>query len=177
MGGMDSGQIVLYFLGLIAIIFAAYYVTYFIGKRASGQSLGRLRNKNINLIDRFAISKDKSFCLIEISGKVYVVGITNQAMTLLDTLDAAAFSEAAAMQDSGQNSAQRYPDIPGGKYTAAMTKKLADFIAKKTGRTVSTDNTDRFESFSDKMKAASEKHPTEQPAQDEAERRDNPEEL
>jgi len=173
---MNLGQTVGFFAGMIAIIFAAYYVTYFIGKKAQGQSLGRLRNKHINLIDRFAVSKDKSFCLIEIAGKVYIVGITNHTMTLLDTLDAAAFSEAAAMQNTEQN-AMSMP-IPGGKYTVALTNKLADFIAKKTGRPP-PEAEPRFEAepFSDSMKAAREKKPPEQPRDTKAERADNPEEL
>ena len=127
---MPTGQVIVFFVGLIAIIFAAYYVTYYIGLKASGQSRGRLRNKNINIVDRFSISKDKSFCLVEIGGKVYVIGITNQSMTLIDTLDAAAFSEAAAEQ----RDKPLWQMAPGGRFTGPMTRKLAGFMAKKMGR-------------------------------------------
>jgi len=127
---MPPGQVIVFFVGLIAIIFAAYYVTYYIGLKASGQSRGRLRNKNINIVDRFSISKDKSFCLVEISGKVYVIGITNQSMTLIDTLDAAAFSEAAAEQ----RDKPLWQAAPGGRFTGPMTRKLAGFMAKRMGR-------------------------------------------
>ncbi|MCL2226439.1 MAG: flagellar biosynthetic protein FliO [Oscillospiraceae bacterium] len=157
---MELVQAISTFAGLIVIILAAYYVTYFLGKRSQGRSVGRLRNKNINVLDRFAISRDKSFCLVEIAGKVYVVGMTNQSMTLLDTLDAAAFSEAAATQ----NKEVTWHTMPGGKYTVRLTKILADFISKKTGRgTPSPLETQRFETFSDSMKAAQEKNPSEQP--------------
>ena len=153
MGAMQPGQVIGYFIGIIAIIFAAYYVTYYVGKRASGQSMGRLRNKNINVIDRFSISRDKSFCLVEIAGKVYVVGVTNQSMTLLDTLDAAAFSEAAAMKNPESN----FSAAPGSKYTSAITNKMAEFIAKKTGQTMpETDVTS--EKFSESMKNAQAKN-------------------
>ena len=93
---MQPMQVTLFIVGMVIIIVAAYYVTYFIGVKSSGASRGRIRNRNINLLDRFSISKDKSFCLIEIAGKVYVVGVTNQSMTLLDTLDAATFAGTAA---------------------------------------------------------------------------------
>ena len=149
---MQPGQIIGSFAGLLAIIFAAYYVTYFIGKKAQGVGVGRIRNKHINLIDQFAISRDKSFYLIEISGKVYVVGVTGQTMTLLDTLDAAAFSEAAAMQ----NAEPSWHTVPGGKYTVQLTNKLADFIAKKMGKAPPSQTDNRFETFSDSMKAAQE---------------------
>jgi len=128
---MPTGQVIVFFVGLIAIIFAAYYVTYYIGLKASGQSKGRLRNKNINVIDRFSISKDKSFCIVEIAGKVYVIGITNQSMTLIDTLDAAAFSVEAAAE---QRDMPMWQAAPGGRITGPMTKKLAGFLAKKIKR-------------------------------------------
>ena len=156
---MEPGQVILYFIGLIAIIFAAYYVTYFISVKASGQSRGRLRNKNINIIDRFSISRDKSFYLVEIAGKVYVVGITNHGMTLIDTLDAAAFSEAAAEQ----RDKPEWYGMPGGKITGPLTAKLAAFIAGKTGRTMDPggDNPGGgtgSNSFAETMKAAGKKN-------------------
>jgi len=151
---MEAGQVIVFFIGLIAIIFAAYYVTYYIGLKASGRSQsGRLRNKNINVIDRFAVSRDKSFYLVEIAGKVYVVGITNQTMTLLDTLDAAAFPEAAAeRRDTPQWGA-----MPGGKITGPLTKRLAAFIAARMGRTIETDEGAGGGSFADSMDKAREK--------------------
>ena len=151
---MPPGQVIVFFAGLIAIIFAAYYVTYYIGLKASGRSRGRLRNKNINIVDRFSISKDKSFCLVEIAGKVYVIGITNQTMTLIDTLDAAAFSEAAAEQhdkplwQAGFNS----------RITGPMTKKLAAFLAKKSGRPLEEKEDFKRAAFSESMEAARRKN-------------------
>ena len=151
---MPAGQVIVFFVGLIIIIIAAYYVTYYIGLKASGRSrTGRLRNKNINLIDRFAISRDKGFYLVEIAGKVYVVGVSNQTMTLLDTLDAAAFSEAAAeRRDTPQ-----WQIMTEGKYTGPLTKKLAAFLAGKTGRTIGTNEGGANISFTDSMDKAREK--------------------
>ena len=136
---MQPLQVTLFIVGTVIIIVAAYYVTYFIGVKSSGASRGR--NRNINLLDRFSISKDKSFCLVEIAGKVYVVAVTNQSMTLLDTLDAATFAGTAAerggaspWQVPGGRSAQGGRGAPGGKYTARMTNRLASFIAARMGK-------------------------------------------
>jgi len=168
---MEPGQVILFFIGLIVIIFAAYYVTYYVGLKASGRSRGRLRNKNINLIDRFSISKDKSFCLIEIAGKVYVVGITNQSMTLLDTLDAAAFSKAAAER----NDKPQWNMMPGGRFSGEMTKKLAAFMAKKMGRPFDPDDNSGGKAFADSMKTAHEKNRSGQPDNGQESRADDPE--
>ena len=157
---MPLGQIIVFIIGTIAIIFGAYYVTYFIGTKATGQSRGRLRNRNIHLIDRFSVSRDKSFCLVEISGKVYVIGITNHAMTLLDILDAAEFTD----------SAKNYPPAPqwtaqGGRLANRLTKRLAVFIAKNMGRTLEIEEDEDGDgaTFEDKMKASREKNRFGQP--------------
>ena len=150
---MPPGQVITFILGTLIIIVGAYYMTYFIGVKASGQSRGRLRNRNIYLIDRFAISRDKSFCLIEIAGKVYVVGITNQTMTLLDTLDAAAFAEKA----SERQERPLWNAVPGGIYSGRFTKKLAAFIAKRMGRTLEVSEDFGGADFKESMKAAHEK--------------------
>ena len=149
---MPPLRIVLSLAGIIAVIFAAYYATWFIGAKASGQGRNNLRNKNINLIDRFAISRDKSFCLVEIAGKVYVIGITNQSMTLLDTLDAAAFAETGAER----RDAPAW-NIPGNRFISGMTKRLATFMAHKMGRELDADEGSSSAKFADSMKNAREK--------------------
>jgi len=168
---MEPAQVTLYLIGIVIIIIGAYYATYYIGLKASGQSRGRIRNRNINVIDRFAFSRDKSFCLVEIAGKVYVIGVTNQTMTLLDTLDAAAFSE---------NVQERSPQVvwhsPGGKYSGKMTKRLAAFIAARMGRTIDFGDEADDASFSGSMKTAQEKNHAGQPDRAQAERTADPEE-
>ncbi|MDR3277749.1 MAG: flagellar biosynthetic protein FliO [Oscillospiraceae bacterium] len=89
---MTPGQTVWFIVGTAAIIAIAYFVTVFLGTHSA-----RLRAaRNIKLRDRFALSKDKSFCLVEVKGKVYFVAVTNQSMTLLDTLEGEAFEDEQA---------------------------------------------------------------------------------
>ncbi|MDR0490933.1 MAG: flagellar biosynthetic protein FliO [Oscillospiraceae bacterium] len=124
-------QVALSIIGIVVIIVGAYYVTYFIGVKSSRIGRSRNRNRNIRLLDRFSISKDKSFCIVEIAGKVYVIGVTNQSMTLLDTLDPEALADAAPEQ--GKTVAWR--TASGGGYIDRMTKKLAAFLAQRMGKT------------------------------------------
>jgi flagellar biogenesis protein FliO len=86
---MSPGQAVWFVVGTAAIIAIAYFVTVFLGTHSA-----RLRaTRNIKLRDRFALSKDKSFCLVEVKDKVYFIAVTSQSATLLDTLESEAFVE------------------------------------------------------------------------------------
>ena len=127
---MQPDQVIIFIVGTIVILFGAYYVTYYIGMKASGQTRAGLRNRNIHLLDRYAISRDKSFCIIEIAGKVYIVGVTNNAMTLLDTLDAAAF---AKLTEDDRDPVP-WNMTPVGQYGNKLTKKLVAFIASRSGK-------------------------------------------
>ena len=128
---MPPEQVILFIVGTVVILFGAYYVTYYVGMKASGQTRAGFRNRNIILLDRYAISRDKQFCVIEVAGKVYVIGMTNHTMTLLDTLDAAAF---AKLTEDNQEMTP-WNMTPVGQYGNKLTRKLVAFIAEKTGRT------------------------------------------
>ncbi|MCL2248424.1 MAG: flagellar biosynthetic protein FliO [Oscillospiraceae bacterium] len=157
---MEPGQVVVFIIGTIVILFGAYYVTYFIGTKASGQKIGTMRNRNISLHDRFAISRNASFCVVEIAGKVYVVGVTGNSMTLLDSLDAADFHE--LIKDSGGVPMTPWGNTPVGRYGNKLTKSLVAFIASRSGRDLPTEqNTTDTETadnnFSDRFREATEK--------------------
>ena len=128
---MPPEQVILFIIGTIVILFGAYYVTYYIGMKASGQTRAGLKNRNISLLDRYAISRDKQFCVIEVAGKVYILGVTNHTMTLLDTLDAAAFAKLT--EDNTE--AVPWNLTPVGRYGNKLTRKLVAFVAEKTGKT------------------------------------------
>jgi len=156
---MDPIRVTLSLAGIVIIIFAAYYATWFVSTRASGQGGGRLRNKNINMVDRFAISKDKSFCLIEIAGKVYVIGVTNQSMTLLDTLDAAAFAETG----EERRDTAAWHMIPKSRLAGRMVNRLAAFIAQRMGKRLDAGEGGGSATFADCMEGARERKAPGQP--------------
>lgn len=129
---MPPQQIITFIIGTVVVLFGAYYVTYYIGMKASGQTRAGLRNRNISVHDRFSISRDKGFYIVEIAGKVYIVGVTTNNMTVLDTYDAKEFAELTATDN--QNAAVSWSDTPVGRYGNKMTKKVVAFVAAKTGK-------------------------------------------
>ena len=171
----DSLRLALSFVGIIVVIFGAYYVTKFIGTKASGQSRRRNRsgNRSIIMLERFAISKDKSFCIVEIAGKAYIIGVTSQSMSLLDTLDAEAYAE--YMAESGTKDA--WQAVPGGAFGGKLVNDLASFIAKKMGKTHDLPGNEGMEStgFAASMKTARESSISGQPDRERAERPDGSE--
>jgi len=126
----------MFIIGMVVVLFGAYYVTYYVGMKASGQTRGGMRNKNISVLDRYAISRDKQFCIIEVAGKVYLVGMTNHTMTLLDSFDAATFAELTEENDDSLP----WNMTPVGQYGNKLTRKVVAFIAKKTGKASSATN-------------------------------------
>ena len=148
---MPPQQVLLFIVGTIVILFAAYYVTYYVGMKATGKTRGSFRNRNINLLDRYAIARDKQFCVVEIAGKVYIVGVTNHTMTLLDTLDAAAFAE---LTKSNENTTTPWSMTPVGQYGNKLTRKVVDFIAVKTGKKQQYDSNAGTADFASSLKEA-----------------------
>lgn len=151
---MPPDRVILFIIGTIVVLFGAYYVTYFIGMKASGQTRTGFRNRNINVLDRYAIARDKQFCVIEIAGKVYFVGITNHTMTLLDTYDATEFAKFA--EDNRDNTPWNM--TPVGQYGNKLTRKVVSFIAAKTGRIPQDGSETDGVDFAESLKEAQDKH-------------------
>ena len=154
---MPPLQVVMSFIGIIIILFGAYYATYYIGLKASGQERGknRGRNRSIKLLERFAISKDKSFCIVEIAGKVYIVGVSNQSMTLLDTLEA----EEYAMVSTGDGETSAGNAMQGGPFSSGFLSFVVSFMGQGHGRKrkAFTKKNDSHGTFADSMKSVQEK--------------------
>ncbi|MDR2664743.1 MAG: flagellar biosynthetic protein FliO [Oscillospiraceae bacterium] len=78
-----------FIVGFAAIIAAAYFVTYFLGARAF-----RLKqSREIKIVDRFALSKDKALYLAQVRGRVYFIAMTHQSAALLDKFDSGEFAD------------------------------------------------------------------------------------
>jgi len=146
-------QVIVFIVGMLIVLVGAYYVTHFIGMKATGQTRSSLKNRNIKIIDRYSIAKDKQFCIIEIAGTVYVMGVTNHGMTLLDTYDAKVFAE---LTEENKEEAISWNMTSVGKYGNKFTRKVVEFVAIKTGKkqqhdtkcgTVDDGNTDFASSF------------------------------
>ena len=87
---------------IVLIIGAAYYVTKMVAKKSSGLTS---RGVDIKLLGSRSFGRDKHLVITEIGEKVYVLGLANQNITLIDTLSADEFSaeqaEPIAPQMSG----------------------------------------------------------------------------
>lgn len=77
-------HIIMGFLGIIAVLFLAYYLTRFYAKRF-GAVLGH--SDNIKVIDRVPVGKGSSIAVIELQEKQYMVGITEHSINLITKLD------------------------------------------------------------------------------------------
>jgi len=149
---MPPERVILSFIGIILVLVACFYVTSFVAKKASGQTRTGRRTGSINMLDRYAIARDKQFCIIETAGKVYLIGLTNHTMTLLDTFDAATFAELT------ENNEEPIPwnMTPVGQYGNKLTKKVVEFIATKTGQIKPSSN-DFSETMTEAQRTADEK--------------------
>jgi len=70
---------------LLAVIFAAYYFTKILAGRAM---TGHRRTQQIQVIDTFYLSRDKIILLVTVAETAYLIGVSNQAFSLLDSFDA-----------------------------------------------------------------------------------------
>ncbi|MCL2046276.1 MAG: flagellar biosynthetic protein FliO [Oscillospiraceae bacterium] len=156
----ETTRLTLQVIGIIIIMFGAYYATAYIGKKASGRSSNKWFNRNarrlssIRLVEQFAISRDKIFYIVEIAGKIYIIGATNQSMTLLDTLDVAQFDLSTAKMEE----AMTQGEMATGGSNSKILNKLSSFISGNNSQASGTaaQNIDKQAAFADSMKSANE---------------------
>lgn len=70
-------------LVMIAVLLGAYYTTKFISRKSTQST----KNKYFKIIDRIVVSKDKQIIMLEVGDKHFMVGITNQAISLIGTFE------------------------------------------------------------------------------------------
>ncbi|MGI5970221.1 MAG: FliO/MopB family protein [Oscillospiraceae bacterium] len=118
---------------MILVIFAAYYATRFLAVKSKGMG-GKTRN--FRLIDRFSIARDKEFILIAAGQTVYLIGVTNQNMTVIDKKEA---SEFPAEDERTKKPLGVLPDIFSAflktkQYEAAEDEKSFSEIMRDAGQ-------------------------------------------
>lgn len=98
-GGTSQTQLLLGVLGVIVVIFGAYYTTAVVARRAGRAQQGRV----VRTLDRFAVGKDKMFCLLEMGDSLYLIGMSEGAVAVIDKLTGSAAQEIreACAQDGG----------------------------------------------------------------------------
>ena len=78
---------VFYLIGIVLLFIIFFYVvyltTYFVSKLNKKMQSG----KNIKVIERVTITRDKFFMIVELNDKHYFLSATDQKIDLIDTLE------------------------------------------------------------------------------------------
>ena len=68
---------------MVAVIIGAYFTT----RLLSNRSNQLIKNKYIHIVERFFVAKEKQIMLIEVGGKFFLVGVSNQGINVIGTFD------------------------------------------------------------------------------------------
>jgi flagellar biogenesis protein FliO len=90
-GFLTVVQLIGSLIGVVAIIFLAYWSTKWFSKKYNSISSG----KHIRIIERCMISQDKLLVLAKVKDKVYFLSISAQNVETIDTFDSSEFPEVA----------------------------------------------------------------------------------
>lgn len=100
----STGSIVALFAMLVLLILAAYFTTKFVGGKANRF----FHSKYMLLLDRLNISKDKSVMIVKVGEKHYVLGVSAQRVSLIDTLPEDSLTELEAPKTTLPSWMQRF---------------------------------------------------------------------
>ena len=127
---MDFWTSVLYILVMIAVIAAAYLATKYISHKGR-----RAKSRQMRMVDRMTLGRDKHIVLIEVGNKNLLIGVTNQTINVLGDVDGNALK--------GQQGTEATPAAKGFAASvrdsfiniknAPHTLSKAHMEAKKTG--------------------------------------------
>lgn len=81
---MDSVWSTFYYIAImVAVILAAYFVTKYISKKTKRIT----KSKYLNVLERMAVTKDKQILLFKVGNKHLLIGISNQSVDLITTIE------------------------------------------------------------------------------------------
>lgn len=119
MTGRNSAFELLQILFLFAFIVGLAYVTArFFGRRWALASPGR----SLRLLDQLAVGPQHTVCVVEVAGRMLVVGCGPQQVSLLQELDAAAAAELRAALDASRSGAGQA--VLGAPFGAVLERLL-----------------------------------------------------
>jgi len=104
----DIFSLVLALIGIVLVLFLTYYGTRWLSKK----SVPGLKSKYMKITDRMMLGQNKFLAIAEISGKYYLLGITESNISILKEL----------------NDFQPLPEEP--EKNAEFDKILSKFIKK-----------------------------------------------
>ncbi len=116
--GTSTGQLLLLLLYLVLILVGVYYVTRWFARVAQRGSLfaGKTKNtfqpgRHLLLIDRLAFDKDKSVILVKAEERFYLLGVSNESITLIKELPPEEVAFLVDADKSGAGAPLSFKDI------------------------------------------------------------------
>ena len=127
-GGNPAWMIGYYFVIILALVAVLFLLRKYLLKRVKGFNAGN--GNRMRVSDKIIISPDKQIMMVELSGKMMVVGVTNQTISqlaLLDKGECAEFIENdAAESPFGNILAERIGFLKDKKRSGAVKNDLTD---------------------------------------------------
>lgn len=100
-------QLFVILIMFLVVLALAYLATRFVGARMGPLGRGRV----IRLVDFLALSRDRALVLVEVGGKLLLIGSGEESITLLATVDdPSEVSKITAEVGPGGGQAQPWPD-------------------------------------------------------------------
>ena len=119
---VGTGNIIVMVLVLVAIIFAAYYVTRLI----SGRAIRMLRSQKMDIVDRMALAHDKQIMILRVGDEAHLIGVTGSQITELALLPPEILDEPEAAQrpapGAGDTFFSRFMSAMKENYTAKTSQ-------------------------------------------------------
>ena len=78
----DIVKILFYIIAFIGVLFAAYYSCRFL----SSARCGLLKSKHMSVLDRLALSRDKSLVIVKVGGRFMLISISGEGVSLISEL-------------------------------------------------------------------------------------------
>lgn len=89
----DGLPLLLSLVAVFAVLYACYLFSRFLARRV-GKTVN---SSNIRILERVALSQDKGLVIAEVCGAVYLIGFSNNSVTILKELDASLLRQQPAV--------------------------------------------------------------------------------
>lgn len=90
---------------LIAIA-AILYLSYFVSKKLGGSMMQTGNARNIKILERAYLDRDKSIAIVRVGEKEYLLGISQENVTLLEKLEEGQLEYASPEEEDAPSAAQ-----------------------------------------------------------------------
>ncbi len=106
---MSAGDIIYVFVVLILLLAAVYVVVFFMKKFMFRYNNGALQNVDINLVAINGIMPKKYIGIVKVADDFYLIGISENNITMLDKLDSEKFQELNFVENNSIN--EKFSDV------------------------------------------------------------------